>query len=66
MPLETTITVGDVTYTLADWLAEIENDVPRNVQQEYSWTSMALATTATTTIEWTARRWQHLGFAKAD
>jgi hypothetical protein len=54
MPLETTITVGDVTYTLADWLAQIEHDVPRNVQQEYSWTLMALATYRDYDYQWTA------------
>ena len=54
MPLETTITVGDVTYTLADYLAQIEHDVYRNAQQEYSWTLMALATYRDYDYEWTA------------
>jgi hypothetical protein len=44
MPLETPITVDGVTYSLADYLAQIEHDIPRNMLQEYSWTLMALAT----------------------
>lgn len=54
MPLETTITIGDVTYTLADYLAQIEHDVPRNMLQEYSWTLMALATYRDHDYQWTA------------
>lgn len=54
LPLDTKITVADVTYTLDDYLAQIEHDVPRNVLQEYSWTLMALATYRDHDYQWTA------------
>ena len=54
MPLDTKITVAGVTYTLADYLAQIEHDIPRNMQKEYSWTLMALATYRDHDYTWTA------------
>ena len=54
MPLDTRITVGDQTYTLADYLEQIEQDIPRNVIPEYSWTLMALAYYRDHDYQWTA------------
>jgi len=54
MPLDTKITVNGEAYTLDDYLAQIEHDIPRNVQQEYSWTLMALATYRPYDYKWTA------------
>jgi hypothetical protein len=54
MPLTTTITVNGETYTLADYLEQIEYDIPRNVLKEYSWTLMALSTYHDHDYKWTA------------
>ncbi|MFM8253222.1 MAG: ADP-ribosylation factor-directed GTPase activating protein isoform b [Planctomycetota bacterium] len=53
-PLEQELQHGGHTYTLADYLRQIEHDVPYNVAQEYSWTLMALAAYRPTTYEWQA------------
>lgn len=47
-------------FTLEDYLRQIEYDVPYNVDQEYSWTLMALSTYRPSDYEWTAgdgNRW---------
>jgi len=54
MPLDTKITMGGNAYTLADYLAQIEHDIPRNVEKEYSWTLMALSTYRDYDYTWTA------------
>lgn len=54
MPLDTKITAAGATYTLHDYLAQIEHDVPRNMEQEYSWTLMALAFYRDYNYTWTA------------
>ncbi len=43
IPLDQTITIDDHTYTFADYLAQIEYDVPRNDTGEYTWTVMVMA-----------------------
>jgi hypothetical protein len=51
---EDTIKVGDSTYTIEDYVHQIEWDVPRNVEKEYSWTLMALTTYRPTNYQWIA------------
>jgi hypothetical protein len=48
------IRVGGEEYTVADWVAQIEWDVPRNPVREYSWTLMALTAYHPTDYTWTA------------
>lgn len=64
LPLDTKINVGEQTYTLADYLAQIEHDVPRNLLQEYSWTLMALATYRDYNYTWTASDGKEWSVAK--
>ena len=52
--LDQEIIAGGHTYTVADYLRQIEHDVPYNGTQEYSWTLMALSAYRPTTYEWTA------------
>lgn len=54
IPPDQTIVVGDKTFTLADLMAQVEWDVPRNLDQEYSWTIMGLTTYHPTDYSWTA------------
>jgi hypothetical protein len=54
LPLETPIEVQGESFTLADALAQMEYDVPHNVEQEYSWTLMALAKYRPHDYSWTA------------
>jgi hypothetical protein len=48
------IVVGDRTFTVADLMAQVEWDVPRNVDREFSWTIMGLTTYHPTDYSWTA------------
>lgn len=41
-------------HTVADYLRQIELDVPRNMDREYSWTIMALTAYHPTDYKWTA------------
>ena len=54
LKLDQEIKAGGRTYTLEDYLNQIEYDVPVNVDQEYSWTLMALTAYRPTDYEWTA------------
>ena len=54
LPPEQPIIVGDKTFTIADLMAQVEWDVPRNVDREYSWTIMGLTTYHPTDYSWTA------------
>jgi hypothetical protein len=54
LPTDQTIVVGDRTFTIADLMAQVEWDVPRNVDREYSWTLMGLTTYHPTNYSWTA------------
>lgn len=49
-----TIKSGDETYKIEDMVVQLENDVPQNADQEYSWTLMALSAYRPTDYEWTA------------
>lgn len=53
-PPDQTIVVGADTYTIADLIAQMEWDVPRNVTQEYSWTLMALSAYRPANYTWVA------------
>jgi hypothetical protein len=51
---DATMHVGNQDYTVADLVAQAEWDVPRNAEQEFSWTLMALTSYRPTTYQWTA------------
>jgi hypothetical protein len=60
LPAETPIVIQKETFTLAEGLAQMEYDVPHNVENEYSWTLMALAAYRPHNYSWTAsdgREW---------
>jgi hypothetical protein len=54
LPIDQKITVDGTDFTLADLIAQVEWDVPRNVEQEFSWTLMGLTKYHPTDYEWTA------------
>jgi hypothetical protein len=54
LPREQVIVVHGTEYTLSDLLAQVEWDVPRNVDQEYSWTLMGLTKYHPTDYQWPA------------
>jgi hypothetical protein len=51
---EAKIRVGANEFTIADYMAQIEWDVPRNPTREYSWTLMAMSAYRPTDYTWTA------------
>jgi hypothetical protein len=48
------VVIGSDTYTVNDWVEQIERDIHRNPNQEYSWTLMALTKYRPTTHKWKA------------
>jgi hypothetical protein len=54
LPIDQPIVVSGTQFTLADLLAQVEWDVPRNLDQEYSWTLMGLSTYHPSDYKWTA------------
>ncbi len=64
LPLDQTIIVSGTTFTLADLIAQVEWDVPRNLDQEFSWTLMGLTTYHSTDYEWTASDGQKWNIAQ--
>lgn len=54
LPPQQTIRVGDVTYTMADYVAQVQRDLPRNIDREWSWTLIGLTAYLPTTASWTA------------
>lgn len=42
LPRDTPIQVGDMTFTIDDWVHQAQFDVPNNVLDEFSWTLIAL------------------------
>lgn len=54
LPPDQRIVGGDKTFTVADLMAQVEWDVPRNSDREYSWTVMGLTTYHPTDYSWTA------------
>jgi hypothetical protein len=49
-----TIVVDGNTFTMSDFVAQVQFDVPRNVEREYSWTLIGLTTYLDTDASWTA------------
>ncbi len=49
------IQVGERTYTMADFVSQVQWDCPRNVQREFSWTLIGLTTYQPTTATWKAQ-----------
>lgn len=64
LPPDQTIVVGGTSFTLADLIAQVEWDVPRNLDQEFSWTLMGLTTYHPTDYAWTASDGQKWDIAK--
>ncbi len=58
------VLVGGNTYTVNDWVEQIERDVHRNPNQEYSWTLMALSKYRPTTHKWKATDGSEWSIAK--
>ena len=54
LPEETPIRVSVGEFLMSDYLAQVQRDVPRNVEREWSWTLIALTKYLKTNAEWTA------------
>lgn len=54
LPLEEPIQVGDDTLTMQDFVAQVQWDVPRNLEREFSWTLIGLTHYLPTDSSWTA------------
>lgn len=54
LKLDQEITAAGEKFTIEDYLLQMEHDVPYNVEQEYSWTVMALTAYRPTSYSWTA------------
>ena len=54
LKLDDTIVYDGVTYTMADFVAQVKWDVPRNVDNEYSWTLIGLTNYYSTSDTWEA------------
>jgi len=51
---EQEIRVADGTYSMADFVAQVQRDAPRNVDREWSWTLIGLTAYLSTSAKWTA------------
>lgn len=54
LPIEATVMIDGHAHTVADWVEQIERDVYRNPNREFSWTLMALTKYRPTTHTWKA------------
>jgi hypothetical protein len=54
LKLDEKVIVEKKEHTIADYIRQIELDVPRNMDREYSWTIMALTAYHPTDYQWTA------------
>ena len=54
LPLETTIKVGERRFSVGDFLAQVKWDVPTNMEQEWSWTLIAVTHYLNSDSRWTA------------
>ena len=54
LPADQPILVAGERLTMADYVAQVQLDVPRNFQREYSWTLIGLTTYLPTDAQWTA------------
>jgi len=50
-----TLRAGDDVYTMADFVQQVQWDVPRNGEQEFSWTLIGLTTYLPTDANWIAQ-----------
>lgn len=55
LSLDTEIHSGQTTFTIADWMRQIEYDVPLNLELEFSWTLIPLTVYRDTTHRWIGR-----------
>lgn len=55
LPLETELESSSRKFTLADWLAQAQYDVPLNLELEFSWSLIALTTYHDTEHRWLGR-----------
>ncbi len=49
-----TILVDGIEFTMADYVAQVQYDVPRNIQREFSWTLIGLTAYLDTDTTWIA------------
>ena len=55
LTLDETVRSGTNEFTIGDWLSQMEYDVPLNLEEEFSWTLIVLATYRDTEHSWLAR-----------
>jgi hypothetical protein len=48
------LVVGGRTYTMSEYVSQVQWDLPRNVMREYSWTLVGLTTYLPTSAKWKA------------
>jgi hypothetical protein len=58
------IVVDGIEFTMADYVAQVQYDVPRNVRREYSWTLIGLTTYLDTDTQWVASDGQTWNIAR--
>lgn len=54
LPIDQTIQVNGQTFTVLELVQQVQRDVPRNVEREWSWTLIGLTSYLPTTATWTA------------
>ncbi len=54
LPPEQEIKVGQQTFTMSDFLEQVKLDLPRNINNEWSWTLIGLTTYLPTDATWVA------------
>lgn len=55
LSLDTEVRSPSHTFTIEDWMRQVEHDVPRNLELEFSWTLIALSQYRSTDHRWVAR-----------
>ena len=55
LPLSTPWIVNEYDFTLEDWMRQAEQDIPRNLENEFSWTMIPLSIYRPTDYRWKAR-----------
>lgn len=66
---EQTIRVADKTYTMNDFLAQVQHELPRNLEREWSWTLIGLTSYLDTDATWAAedgRQWSIRGLVQSE
>ncbi|MCZ6641266.1 MAG: ADP-ribosylation factor-directed GTPase activating protein isoform b [Gammaproteobacteria bacterium] len=54
LSLDQSLQANETEYKLADYLAQVQQDVPQNAEEEWSWTLIALIQFLPTSAEWQA------------